>query len=184
MAPWIITHAQHDDALARLSRRSPESLAAFIVSLAHDRGPVGEQVRNFIVADDPAQLVAELERRIAAIGHDGRHRYSNHESGRPVGERLNFILNTIEIEILRTNPQKAFHLLVRVIEQDGAAMEIVMDYEHEIVTAIDCATALLAQAAAIAPVPEYLSTLTRLVEGDHYGARGAVGTLRESLTHP
>jgi hypothetical protein len=33
----------------RLRGRDPESLAAFIVSLAQDSGPIGEQVPTFIV---------------------------------------------------------------------------------------------------------------------------------------
>jgi hypothetical protein len=43
------TPADFDSVLARLRRRDPESMAAFILSLAQDGGPVGEQVRTFIV---------------------------------------------------------------------------------------------------------------------------------------
>ena len=39
-------------AIERLARRDPKSLAAFIVSLAHDAGPIGDQVRTMIVGDD------------------------------------------------------------------------------------------------------------------------------------
>ncbi|MGB6308190.1 MAG: hypothetical protein WBF89_10375 [Steroidobacteraceae bacterium] len=45
----ISTKADFARALQRLRGRDPESLAAFIVSLAQDSGPIGEQVRTFIV---------------------------------------------------------------------------------------------------------------------------------------
>jgi hypothetical protein len=41
-------------AIARLSRRAPQSLATLIVSLVHDDGPIGEQVRTFIVGGNGA----------------------------------------------------------------------------------------------------------------------------------
>jgi hypothetical protein len=43
------TKADLESALARLRRRDPELMAAFVLSLAQDGGPVGEQVRTFIV---------------------------------------------------------------------------------------------------------------------------------------
>jgi hypothetical protein len=43
----IATKADFARALERLKRRHSESLAAFIMSLAQDSGPIGEQVRTF-----------------------------------------------------------------------------------------------------------------------------------------
>jgi hypothetical protein len=43
------TKADFEAALARLRRRAPDELAAFILSLAQHSGPVGDQVRTFIV---------------------------------------------------------------------------------------------------------------------------------------
>ena len=45
----IATKADFARALERLRGRDPESLAAFIVSLAQDSGPIGEQVRTVSV---------------------------------------------------------------------------------------------------------------------------------------
>jgi hypothetical protein len=52
----VLIEAQQDFAMAleRLRRRDPEALAAFILSLAQVPGPVGDQVRTFIVGDDVA----------------------------------------------------------------------------------------------------------------------------------
>jgi hypothetical protein len=53
----IATKQEFAWALERLRRRDLESLAAFIVSLAQDTGPIGEQVRTFIGEDDGAESV-------------------------------------------------------------------------------------------------------------------------------
>jgi len=50
------THTDVTEAVARLARRPPEILAAFIVSLAHRTDPVHERVLSFLAADDPAAL--------------------------------------------------------------------------------------------------------------------------------
>ena len=54
----IDTNQDLERALDRLTRRDSKSLATFIVSLAQDTGPVGEQVRTFIVGDNLAETVA------------------------------------------------------------------------------------------------------------------------------
>jgi hypothetical protein len=54
------THQDVARAIERLSRRDPNALATFIVSLAQDAGPIGEQVRTFVVGDDIDQTIASL----------------------------------------------------------------------------------------------------------------------------
>lgn len=53
----IGTEVDFARALERLRRKDTESLAAFILSLAQDSGPVGEQVRTFIVGDVVAEAL-------------------------------------------------------------------------------------------------------------------------------
>ena len=48
----IETKEDFERARERLRRRGSGSLAAFVMSLAMEPGPVGEQVRTFIVGDD------------------------------------------------------------------------------------------------------------------------------------
>jgi len=57
-----------------LRGRDPESLAAFIVLLAQDSGPIGEQVRTFIVGDDVPETVESLRARIGALNQTTRQR--------------------------------------------------------------------------------------------------------------
>lgn len=56
----LSTVEQIELARQRLSKRDPNSLVAFILSLAQDSGPVGEQVRTFIVGDDVAKAVEAM----------------------------------------------------------------------------------------------------------------------------
>lgn len=81
-------------AIARLERRSPALLAAFISSLAQDRGPIGEQVRTFIVGDDLAETIASLQARVDAI-RDPESRDDRDRIGEDVGHRLGISKNTV-----------------------------------------------------------------------------------------
>jgi hypothetical protein len=58
----IETAEDFERARERLRRRDSESLVAFLMSLALDSGPVGEQVRTFIVGDDVGETVESLRR--------------------------------------------------------------------------------------------------------------------------
>jgi hypothetical protein len=69
----IETKADFARALERLRRRDAESLAAFILSLAQDSGPVGEQVRTFIVGDDVKETVG-IRCRTGCSGRSARTR--------------------------------------------------------------------------------------------------------------
>jgi hypothetical protein len=107
----ISTKADFARALERLRGRDPESLAAFIVSLAQDSGPIGEQVRTFIVGDDVAETVESLRARIGAlrIPEEYEHR---HARGREMGASLEFIVESIESLVMPVDPKRAFELLV------------------------------------------------------------------------
>ena len=146
----IQTTADLESAIARLSRRSPESLAAFIASLAQDMGPIGEHVRSFIDADDPLAIVASLEERIDGLRRSNQ-RDSRSRSGEDVGERFGYLVDAIETTILPSDPRTAFRLLVALIERDGDGMETCEDEGSSITTAIDRACALLARAATSQP---------------------------------
>lgn len=63
----IETNRDLEAAIARLASRAPEALATFIASLAFDAGPIGEQVRTFIVGDDLSETTASLKGRIDAL---------------------------------------------------------------------------------------------------------------------
>ena len=176
----IETRADAVAALERLERRSPASLAAFILSLAQDGGPVGEQVRTFLVGDDLAASVASLEERIdalsvpAARGERGR-------VGEDVGRRLDYILEAIETLVLPRDPRAAFDLLVLLMQRDGDAMERCGDHHDAVAGALERAAGLVAQAVQTLPPHEVRATLQQLVAEDDYGTRRALVALVSSL---
>ena len=166
----IETIQDHEIAIARLIRRSPESLAAFVGSLARDDGPIGEHVRTFIVGDDLVETVASLKERIASLRHS-EHRYYRHRDGAQIGERLGYILDAIETLVLPAHPQQAFELLVLLVERDGDAMEQCADHYDTVQNAMRRAAGLMARAGESLPQRDVKVTLERLIAEDRYGAR-------------
>ena len=61
------------------------------MSLAQDSGPIGEQVRTFIVGDDVAETVELVQRRIEDL-RTPTERDLRYALGREIGERMGFIL--------------------------------------------------------------------------------------------
>jgi hypothetical protein len=160
-------------ALERLRRRDPESLAAFIVSLAHDTGPIGEQVRTFIVGDDVAETVDSLEERIGELRTLTERDYRRRR-GEEIGRRLGFILDSIETLVLPVNPKGAFELLVAVFKADAEAMENCGDHDFDVSCAFERAARLIGQAARSLPTADVVASLEPLVEEDGCGVRGAL----------
>lgn len=111
-----------EGARRRLRRRDPESLAAFLISLAMDPGLVGEQVRTFIVGDDLVETVESLKGRIGrlAIPSEYEHRHSR---GREVGSSLDFIVDSVERLVLAVDANAAFELPAAIFEADAVAIE-------------------------------------------------------------
>lgn len=163
-------------ALDRLTRRNSKSLATFIVSLAQDTGPVGEQVRTFILGDDVKETVASIGERI----RDLRSPTDRRQLGRQIGERLEFILDAVETLVLPVDPRIAFGLLVRVFEADGQAMENCGDHEFEAASAFERAAGLIDQAAQSLPHAEVVAALQALLDDDGYGVREALGEVISS----
>jgi len=169
-----------DDATARLSRRTPQSLATFIVSLVHDGGPIGEQVRTFIVGDNLAETVASLKARIDAL-RDQEHYYYRHHDGAQVGERWDYILDSIETLVLPEDPRQAFELLVLLVERHGDAVEHCADYHDTVQTALEHATELMALAGRSLPRSDVRATVERLIAEDHYGAHQTLVAVAEAF---
>ena len=164
----------------RLEGYPPQALAAFIVSLAHDAGPVGEQVRTFIVGDDLAATVESLYERLAALGVEDV-RETRDRAGEAVGQRLQYILEAIETLVLPVDSRRAFHLLVLLTERDGAAMECCGDHHDTVAGAIERAADLVEQAIRGLPREEVLGVLQRLAATDEYGTRQRLAAVVRSL---
>jgi len=162
------------EAIARLSRREPKLLAAFIVSLAQDCGPVGEQVRTFIVGDDVDQVSSSIQERIESIEGISEYEY-RHRRGAEIGQRLGFILDAIETWVMPLDPRRAFELLVRFVESDGVAMENCGEHDFEVSCAFKRAAALIGRTARSLPVAPVQAAVRALLAEDAYGVRCPLG---------
>src|ERR1700730_7802443 len=95
----LTTKQELAHALERLQGRDPQMLAAFIVSLVHDSGPIGEQVRTFIVGDDVVETVESVRERIRSLRIPGEYEH-RHARGKEIGASLQYILDAIETLVL------------------------------------------------------------------------------------
>jgi hypothetical protein len=166
----ISTKDEFARAFGRLRRRDPEALAAFIMSLVHDVGPIGEQVRTFIVGDDVAETAESLRQRIQGLRDPTEHDH-RHARGKEIGASLALIVESIESLVLPVNPQLAFDLLVTVFEADGTAMENCGDHHWEVECALQRAAGVMAEAAKSLPAAVVKEKLTALMALDSYGLR-------------
>jgi hypothetical protein len=97
-------------------------LAAFILSLASDSGPVGEQVRTFIVGNDVTETVESVRQRIGGLSIPSEYEH-RHFLGKQMGISLDLLVHSVEPLVLPRDPKSAFDLLVAMFEADHVAME-------------------------------------------------------------
>jgi hypothetical protein len=175
----ITTKVELAQALERLRRRDSESLAAFILSLAQDSGPIGDQVRTFIVGDDVAETVESLKERIGDLRSPTEYAH-RHARGKEIGASLGYVLDSIETLVLPVNPKAAFTLLVAVFEADAVAMENCGDHDFEVSCVFERAAELIGRAAKSLPRTEVVAVVEGLVDDDGYGVRGQLAELMSS----
>ena len=178
----IQTQQAFSEAVERLRKRDPASLAHFIATLALDSGPIGEQACTFIVGDAVAAASASVSERIGAFRRYEPHEYSyRHEFGAEMGQRLALIVDAIEALVIPRDPRGAFDLLVQVIESDGHAMETCGEHACEVSCAIERAIELINEVVRSLPPPEVLATLQALLASDGYGVRRPLAGVIEQL---
>jgi hypothetical protein len=172
----IDTKEDFERAYERLRRRGSDSLASFLMSLATDSGPVGEQIRTFIVGDDLAKTVESVRERLRGlqIPSDYEHR---HSPGREIGVNLDFIVDSVERLVLPIDPNAAFQLLVALFEADGVAMENCGEHDWEVACAYQRAQGVMAEAAKSLPRAEVEESVKTLIDRDGYGMRLELGTV-------
>ena len=172
----IDTQDEFERAQERLRRRDPDSLAAFLMSLAVDAGPIGEQIRTFIVGDNVAETVESVRNRISGlrIAWDYEHR---HSLGSEMGASLDFLVDSIERLVLPVDAQAAFELLVALFEADGVAMENCGDHDWEVACAYQRAAKVMAEVVKSLPRAAVAETVKALMGGDGYGVRAELGAV-------
>ena len=82
------------EARARLAERDAQSLREFILSLAQVAGPVGDQVRTFIIGDDLEDVAQTLRKRLTRLQRPTEY-VERHARGREVGLSLDLIVESI-----------------------------------------------------------------------------------------
>ncbi len=182
LASRLQTAAGAAEALARLSRRDPESMAAFILSLARYDGAVADQVRTFIVGDDVGDAVESLRERIARLEPPTEYA-QRHAQGRQVAADLECILDSIERLLVPVDPLAAFNLLVKVIEADGVTMENCGDHDWEVSCAYERAIHLMGITAPALPRRVVADKIRTLMANDGYGIRAALDSVLTAEEH-
>jgi hypothetical protein len=172
----IDTQEEFERAHERLRRRDSDSLAAFLMTLAVDSGPIGEQVRTFIVGDDVAETVESVRQRIKGleIPSDYEHRHSH---GREMGVSLDFIVDSVERLVLPVDVKAAFHLLAALFEADGVAMENCREHDWEAACAYQRAQKVMAEAAKSLPRAAVGEAVKALIDQDGYGMRAGLASV-------
>lgn len=102
--------------VARLSRRGPEPLARFILTLVNDDNGIGDYVRAFLESDSVPRCATVLESSIDKTLAGERPYDRRHALDAVFLRRLDHVLDTIEAIILPVAPATACTLLKRVIE--------------------------------------------------------------------
>ncbi len=183
LASKFQSHADVEHARERIHQRSPDSLADFILSLAHAPGPVGDQVRTFIVGDDVPETVAAIRERIASLALPTDYA-QRHAQGRQIGVSLELILDSSENLLLPADPAAAFSPLGAVFEADSMAMEHCGEHDWEVSSAYRRAAQLMQTAAAHLPTATVAETLRELISHDGYGVRAPLNSVLAALESP
>jgi hypothetical protein len=170
------TQAGVAEARDRLRQRSADSLADFILSLVQDVGPVGDQVRTFIVGDDVTETVAAVRERIARLELPTDYE-QRHGQGQQIGVSLELILDSIERLLLPVDPAAAFETLGAVFEADAIALENCGDHDWEVSCAYERAAQLMGTAAKSLPRTTVAEKLRELIANDGYGVRAPLETV-------
>jgi hypothetical protein len=168
----IQTKKAFSEALARLQKRDPAELAHFIASLALQADPIGEQACTFIVGDELDETHASIRERIRVFQDYEPHEYTyRHQFGADVGQRLMFIVESIETLILPKDLRGAFEVLALVIESEGHAMQTCGEHHEAVTDAIERAGNLICSLVRLLPRFETLAILRKLATEGEYGGR-------------
>jgi hypothetical protein len=170
------TTEDFERARERLRRRDSESLAAFLMSLAGDSGPVGQQVRTFIIGDDVAATTEAVRQRISRLSMPSEYEH-RHSHGREIGTSLDFIVDSVERLVLPRDPAAAFELLGAMFEVDALAMANCGEHDWEVTCAYKRAAGVMREAAKTLPRAEVDSRVRTLIDGDEYGVRSALASV-------
>jgi hypothetical protein len=161
---------QYRTDVERLACRGAEKLAEFIYTLAHDENGVGAYVRAFIAGDNLAEAQKLLDAEIDEIRKGVREYDYRHRRGDVHLQRVDHVLDLVELVILPADPTAAFEFVTRVLETDGEIAEHTGDAWLQ--PTFDRACNLWHAAAKVVTSDKVDRVLARLAASDNYGLRG------------
>ena len=111
-------------ALAALQRRSPEELAAFIVSLLWGAPPgVRSHIEAFIAAAEPSKVATIVRREISALRMGEREYDVRHGRSAEIVARADYALGIIERVLLPSDLALARKLLSELLDAEQRIAE-------------------------------------------------------------
>ena len=111
-------------ALAALQRRSPEELAAFIVSLLWSAPPgVRSYIEAFIAAAEPSKVATIVRREISALRMGEREYDVRHGRSAEIVARADYALGIIERVVLPSDQALARKLLSELLDAEQRIAE-------------------------------------------------------------
>jgi hypothetical protein len=149
----MVIHTKEDSEQARcaLEQRSPQVLAAFILSLVDASNGIGTRIHVFAAADDPKAAAGLLRQEIDYLIEGERDYDVRHRRGTEWVHRLDRALDAIETDLVPTDRRVAFDLLTSLVENETAIGEHCQDDDFGAAAAFQRAHELLNVASAPGP---------------------------------
>jgi hypothetical protein len=121
----MVIHTKEDWEQARIAfeQRSPQALAAIILSLVDASNGIGTRIHVFAAADDPKAAAALLRQEIDCLIRGEREYDVRHRRGAEWVHRLDRALDAIETDLLPKDRRVAFDLLTSLIKNETAIGE-------------------------------------------------------------
>lgn len=167
----VSTKEQLESLRCALERRTPQELAAFILTLIHVPNGVGSLIHAFAVIDDSNEATEIVKNEIVSLLAGERDYEYRHKQSSMIVSRLGHILDAIEIVLLPKNPTAAIEMLVQLIEGDANVAEQCFEDDFGAQQAFGRACDLLRSAARNLPIAAVQPILDRLRSRDDYGLR-------------
>ena len=171
----VETDEQLERARRALERRSPQELAAFVLSLIGTPNGVGSYARAFAMADSWNAAAEIVESEIENLREGEREYDRRHRRGSVVTSRLGHLLDAIELALLPRNPAAAVEMLARLIESDAEISDHCFEDDFGAQAAFGRACDLFRAAARNLPVATVQPILDRLRSRDDFALRIQLG---------
>lgn len=167
----ISTIEARERAKRRLDQRSPEALAAFILTLLHEPHGIGAYVEAFIFADEPGRAFELVEAQIRTLRRVETDYEWRHRRGDDFCAQADLVLEAIEHVVLPRDAAGALRLLERLYESEPAIVDGSLGDDDGPSRLFERAAGLFHTAGRRLPAVEVETIRGRLMARDDYGLR-------------